>query len=215
MTLFFTHNDVVGPVGTYDYNIISAAPREINSLFALISVFDKLTWVFLLASIFAVTLVLVMINQSSNLFHKESIYQSNSVINKQQVSFSHAYVSGIIFCIGVIIDEAQGHQHKDNFITKATHSKARFIIVFTWVVVGFLMTSSFKSVLRAKMMTIEYEPTIDTVDDAIKSELPAAMAVDTSMKFRLKTDPRQKMQELAKQVKGYKLAENPKWVMEG
>ena len=59
------------------------------------------------------------------------------------------------------------------------------------------MTSSFKSVLRAKMMTIEYEPTIDTVDDVIKSELQVALAVDTSMKFRLETDPRQKVQGIS------------------
>ena len=111
--------------------------------------------------------------------------------------FSHTYLSGIIFCIGVIIDEAQGHQQRYNIMTKTTHLKARFMIVCTWVVVGFFMTSSFKSVLRAKMMTIEYEPTIDTVDDVIKSELQVALAVDTSMKFRLETDPRQKVQGIS------------------
>ena len=117
--------------------------------------------------------------------------------------------------MGAIIDEAQGHHHKGNFISKTTNSKARATIVCTWMLVGFLLTTSFKSVLRAKMMTIEYEQTIDTVDDMLNSDLLAAMPVDTSMKFRLETDPREKVQELAKKVKGYKLASNPKWVVEG
>ena len=123
---------------------------------------------------------------------------------------------GFMFCFGAVIDEAQGHQQKDNYVTKTTDSRARLMIVCTWMLVGFLLTTSYKSVLRAKMMTIEYDQTIDTIDDMLTSELPAVMAVDTSMKFRLKTDPREKVQELAKKVEGYKLGKSePEWVAKG
>ena len=84
------------------------------------------------------------------------------------------------------------------------------------MLVGFLLTISFKSVLRAMMMTIEYDQTIDTLDDMLMSEMTAVMAVDTSMKYKLETDPREKVQELAKKVKGYKLGKSrPHWVDEG
>ena len=110
---------------------------------------------------------------------------------------------GAIFCIGAIIDEASGHQQKINYITQCTNSRARTILVFVWIMVGFLMTISYKSVLRAMMMTTEYDQTIDTIDDMLKSELPLWMANDTSLKLMLKTDPREKVKELGKLVNGY------------
>ena len=74
--LFFIHNDVLGPLETYDYSFISAAPQEVIGLLALISIFDQLTWAFLLASVFAVTLALVTINRLSNMSPRETTYQS-------------------------------------------------------------------------------------------------------------------------------------------
>ena len=111
--------------------------------------------------------------------------------------------SGAMFCIGAIIDEANGHQHKMNYVTQNTNSGARMILVFAWMMVGFLMTISYKSVLRAMMMTTEYDKTIDTIDDMLKSELPLWMANDTSLILMLERDPREKVKELRKLVNGY------------
>ena len=84
------------------------------------------------------------------------------------------------------------------------------------MLVGFSLTLSYKSVLRAAMMTVDYDKTIDTLDDMLSSELPAVMAVDTSLKFMLETDPREKVQELAKKVVGYINGNSkPEWVDEG
>ena len=78
------------------------------------------------------------------------------------------------------------------------------------------MTISFKSVLRARMMTVEYEKTIETIDDVLSSELSAVSAIDTSQKLLLELDPREKVQQLAKKVVGYKMGNSePEWVRDG
>lgn len=90
------------------------------------------------------------------------------------------------------------------------------MLVCAWMLAGFFLTISYKSVLRAMMMTIEYDQTIDSIDDMLMSEMPAVMMVDTSLKFLLETDPREKVQVLAKKVVGYQFGNSkPKWVDEG
>ena len=81
---------------------------------------------------------------------------------------------------------------------------------------GFFLTLSSKSVLRGMMLTVEYEKTIDTLEDMLASKMPALLPVDTSMKFKLVTDPREEVQELAKRVVQYKMGNSmPDWVDKG
>ena len=84
------------------------------------------------------------------------------------------------------------------------------------MLVGFFLTLSSKSVLRGMMLTVEYEKTIDTLEDMLASKMPALLPVDTSMKFKLVTDPREEVQELAKRVVQYKMGNSmPDWVDKG
>ena len=84
------------------------------------------------------------------------------------------------------------------------------------MLVGFFLTLSSKSVLRGMMLTVEYEKTIDTLEDMLDSKMPALLPVDTSMKFKLVTDPREEVQELAKRVVQYKMGNSmPDWVDKG
>ena len=69
------------------------------------------------------------------------------------------------------------------------------------------------------MMTIQYEETIDTVDDLLASTLPVAIANDTSLKFQLEKDTSDKMQQLLKRkgkVTWYRQGKSiPDWINEG
>ena len=68
------------------------------------------------------------------------------------------------------------------------------------------------------MMTIQYEETIDTVDDMLASTLPTAIPNDTSLKFQLQTDPRDRVQQLTRKgkVTWFKRGKSmPGWVTEG
>ena len=114
-------------------------------------------------------------------------------------------VSGLSFSIGAVIDEAQGAHCDTNYAHKLSSSNARSLIVFKWMVVGFLLTISYKSVLRAMLMKVYYEETIDTIDDMLKSERLPMAAIDTIVPTLLASDPREKVKTLAKRVSFYKL----------
>ena len=104
---------------------------------------------------------------------------------------------GALFCVGAIIDEASGHQQKINYITQCTKSRARMILVFAWMMVGFFLTVSYKSVLRAMMMKIYYENTIDDIDDMLASNRTLIVPTDvTFIKFLFLSDPRRKVKKL-------------------
>ena len=115
--------------------------------------------------------------------------------------------------IGAVIDEAQ----KDPDIRRRPCAKARDILVLKWVLAGFLLTISYKAVLLSNILHIEYENGLDTVDDVLSSEMPVIADGASAIITLLKTDPRQKYQEIAKKVKTY-VAEKgwaPTWVAEG
>ena len=65
------------------------------------------------------------------------------------------------------------------------------------MIVGFFLTVSYKSVLRAMMMKIYYENTIDDIDDMLASNRTLIVPTDvTFIKFLFLSDPRRKMKKL-------------------
>ena len=111
---------------------------------------------------------------------------------------------GISFSIGALIDEAQGAHFEQNYVSKKSSSYARSIIVFKWMLVGFLFSIGYKSVLRAMMTNIYYEKTIDTIDDMLASERTLWVASDAYISVLMASDPRSKVKELMKRVQFYK-----------
>ena len=123
-------------------------------------------------------------------------------------------LSALEFCIGAVIDEAQVH----SYIDRSSCSRARTLLVIQWMVVGFFLTICYKSVLRAMMIRIDYEKTIDTIDDMIQSDIPIMMCSDTHMPILLKNDPREKVKALAEKVDFYLSVggnKNPDWIEKG
>ena len=85
-----------------------------------------------------------------------------------------------------------------------------------WTVLGFLLAITYKSVLRAIMMKTEYDDTIDTIDDMLKSEKQFMLASDIALLQELvRTDPRKQVQILAKDAEYYEQGQiTPIWVVE-
>ena len=73
-----------------------------------------------------------------------------------------------------------------------------------WMLVGFFLTISYKSVLRSMLMNVYYENTIDTINDMLESDRTFRVVSDTYLKDLLLSDPRIKVQQLAKRVVYYK-----------
>ena len=72
------------------------------------------------------------------------------------------------------------------------------------MIVGFFFTISYKSVLRAMMMNVYYDNTIETIDDMLASERTFMLASDTILPHLLASDPRTKVKALAERVQYYK-----------
>ena len=68
------------------------------------------------------------------------------------------------------------------------------------------------------MIRIDYEKTIDTIDDMLQSDIPIMMCSDTHMPILLKNDPREKVKALAEKVDFYLSVggkKNPDWIEKG
>ena len=119
----------------------------------------------------------------------------------------------IIVCIGAAIEENQ----EDHYISKKSGAKAREVLVIIWILVGFLLTISYKSVLRSNLIHVQYEKPIDSVEEFLKTDKQIYIEGASSMVNMLAGDRRKKMIELKKRTKHYNLEGGypPSWVLEG
>ena len=97
-----------------------------------------------------------------------------------------------------MVDEAV----PDKFIydNKKPCSKARIYLVVEWLLLGYLITMSYKSVLRASLVSIQYEKPIETLEDMLVTDRKILGMADTATEIMLRTDPRPGMQELANKI---------------
>ena len=115
--------------------------------------------------------------------------------------------------IGAIIEENQSEQ----YISNKSCAKAREVLLLIWIVFGFLLTMSYKSVLRSNMIHIYYEKGIDSVEDLLKSDRQFFVLGKSSLPKFLDGDKRHKIIELNKRANYYN-EENgvaPIWLSEG
>ena len=124
-------------------------------------------------------------------------------------------ISAFVFCLGAVIDEAQ----EDKYIARRSCSGARKLLIMKWMIVGFFFTMCYKSYMRAMMIKIDYEKTIDTIDDMLKSEIPIMMTNSSpTLPMLLANDPRSKMKALANKFEFYEMEDggiSPDWIEKG
>lgn len=122
---------------------------------------------------------------------------------------------GLRISIGALIDESQDHYHINN----RACAKSRQLLLLTWLVVGFFISMCYKSVLLANIVNVEYEDTIDTIDDILRSDLPYYVTGNSGGPVLLNGDPRDSVKQLVKkQVRYYDLTSShsvPKHVKYG
>ena len=53
------------------------------------------------------------------------------------------------------------------------------------------------------MIKVEYEKTMDTIDDMLQSEMPIMIPSDTHLPMLLETDPRKKIKALSEKIEFY------------
>ena len=94
-----------------------------------------------------------------------------------------------------------------------------------WLLAGFLLTISYKSVLRSNLIYVQYEKPIDSVEEFLKTDKQIYLDGTSAMVNMMAGDRRQKMIEMNKRIKHYKAeggSENqnseklvPSWISKG
>ena len=90
----------------------------------------------------------------------------------------------------------------DKFIynNKKPSSKARISLVAEWLLLGFLINMGYKSVLRASLVSVQYEKPIEILEDMLFTDRKLIMFANTSTAIMLRTDPRYDMKQLVKKI---------------
>ena len=119
----------------------------------------------------------------------------------------------MLLSLGPIIDES----NNPRYVNDRTSAKAKQILLLVWLVVGFLLTVSYKSVLLSNLVNIGYEKTIDTVDDMLNSEKVLCTPGKSMLPILIRGDPRPKVKSLKNtmEVVDFTKARWPKKVQEG
>ena len=95
---------------------------------------------------------------------------------------------------------------------------ARDVVVLKWAIMGLILCASYKGILLSKLINIEYEKSIDSIDDVLRSEKPVAVLGASGIVNLLKSDPRKKVKEIVNRLKPYTLEaaqRRPMWVVNG
>ena len=72
----YLQNDFIGPVTTYDFHFLSGAPLPRNNLLTLFRAFDLYVWGLLVASVVAVCISLIFINNMHNTLSNEPVKET-------------------------------------------------------------------------------------------------------------------------------------------
>ena len=193
----YPQRDFMRPIGEISFHFLSRAPQPTQNYNTLIHPCDYYVWALIAASVMAVTLALLIVDIS---------YAKWTNTSMKGVFHQSIYIG-----VGAIIDESI----MDQYIYKTPCAKARKILVGQWILLGFLITISYKSVILANMMSIEYEKGIDSIDDMLDSTKP--LMVIRSMQPLFATDPRPQVIELSRKVKyfDFENARFPQWILDG
>ena len=196
---FYPHRDFMRPVGELSFHFMSRFPQATQNYLTLTNPCDKYVWSLLAPSVLAIILAILIIDISYAKWSQTSMKGAFHQSRRNMPYRSHGYefvfnIAGIIIGIGAIMDEAI----PDPYITKRPCAAARKLLVSQWILVGFLLTLSYKSVLRANMMTTDYEKGIDSIEELINSKKP--LMVISEMKYWFVLDPTADIKALSKQV---------------
>ena len=92
---------------------------------------------------------------------------------------------------------------ENKYIYKRQCAKSRFVLILGWMLISFLLTISYKSVLLSTLISISHERTIETVEDLLETDKLIVALGNSTTRIRLKTDPRANVRELAEKVNWY------------
>ena len=95
-------------------------------------------------------------------------------------------------------------------------SKARTVLLIFWLFMAFTITISYKEVLVANLVNVEYEDSIDNYGDLVHSGKPICIIENSLMPLLLFKDPRDDVKPLLDKLLYYNFTGLfPEWIRKG
>ena len=79
-------------------------------------------------------------------------------------------------------------------------AKARQLLLIVWLFVAYTLTLSYKEVLVANLVNVEYANTIDNFDDVFDSGKPIGLPENTLLPYLMFNDPRESAKALLDKI---------------
>ena len=104
-----------------------------------------------------------------------------------------------------------------NYFQRDKVAKARQLLLLKWAMVGLFLTSCYKETLLSTLIAIEYEESLDSVNDILAQDKFVLFDGNSGMADLLKSDPRENVKALNKMSKSYTSDKGapPTWVING
>lgn len=113
---------------------------------------------------------------------------------------------------GPIIEEVQTHTYMNNKMC----AKARQLLLIVWLLSAFTLTISYKEVLIANLVNVEYEQSVDNFDDLVESGMEMCVPENTLIPHLLFNDPRESTKAMLDKIVSINFTLSlPTWIQNG
>ena len=115
--------------------------------------------------------------------------------------------------IGLLLEPSVVTNSPDNM----NCAKSKKLLLIQWIVLAFLISAAYRSVLLAIIVTPAYEETIDNLDDLLLTDKQILVPSGTKTSKLLRKDPKADIRTLHEKVKFYNKIDgkHPQSVLEG
>lgn len=114
---------------------------------------------------------------------------------------------------GFVLDKGmQLNQNERNQL-----AKAKLIMIAEWMLLAFLLSLSYRSVLLSTIVSPGYEKPIDTIQDMLEGDRSIFVLNGTTLAKLLRQDPKEDVRKLSRRVTYYEVNENgthPQWILD-
>ena len=132
-------------------------------------------------------------------------------INTNVINITDLLDAMIVF--GFVLDKGmQLNQNERNQL-----AKAKLIMIAEWMLLAFLLSLSYRSVLLSTIVSPGYEKPIDTIQDMLEGDRSIFVLNGTTLAKLLRQDPKEDVRRLSRKVTYYEVNENgthPQWILD-
>ena len=127
--------------------------------------------------------------------------------------FTSFFLSDMMITIGFLLEPSVITTSPNNM----TCAKSKKLLILQWIVLAFLISAAYRSVLLATIVTPAYEESIENLDDLLHTRKQILVPSGTKTSKLLRKDPKADIQNLHEKVEFYNKVDgkHPQSVLDG